>query len=183
MLKAFGDESHDPKSERIFAVAAWFGSEDEWDTVKSKWRDRAGGIVFHAADCESDCGVFAGRAHRDNLKLYADLVRILCESRLIGFGSALDLVAYRALFPDCPEDIPYYRCFRDVVLRCGEWAKCSIPQDLVHFTFDQRMESNYNADLLFKYMTDNTGWSASRYIDKTLSFASRIRLRTCWRGS
>ena len=141
MLQAFGDESHDPKNERLFAVAAWFGAEEDWNEIGARWKARLGNRIFHAADCESDRGEFSGNAHGENLTLYADLTKILCDSRLLGFGSAMDLAGYREFFPDALEDIPYFRCFRDVIVRCGTWARMSIPEDTLQFVFDQRVES------------------------------------------
>jgi hypothetical protein len=107
VLHVFGDESHDPKSERVFAVAALFGSEAQWDDLKGRWRNRLGDRIFHATDCESDHGVFAATSHAENQKLYADLTNILGESRLLGFGSAMDLAGYREFFPDALNDVPY----------------------------------------------------------------------------
>ena len=54
---------------------------------------------------------------------YADLTKALAGSKLLGFGSAMDLAGYLEFFGDAPADIPYYRCFRDVVCQCGKWAK------------------------------------------------------------
>src|SRR5262249_35227635 len=112
MLLAYGDESHDSRTERVFAVAALFGAVEQWDELTRRWAARIGDRVFHAADCESDHGAFKTSAHYDNQRLYADLTRILAESRLIGFGSAIDLVSHREFFPDVPKDVPYYRCFK-----------------------------------------------------------------------
>jgi hypothetical protein len=82
MLHVFGDESHKSKSERVFAVAALFGTEEQWDGLRRRWTARLGDKVFHAAECESDRGQFANSGHADNQKLYADLTRIVAESHL-----------------------------------------------------------------------------------------------------
>ena len=173
MLQVFGDESHDPKNERVFAVAALFGTEDQWGELRGRWKDRLGDRVFHATDCETDHGDFAESDHADNLKLYADLAKILAESRLLGFGSAMDLAGYHEFFGDAPDDIPYYRCFRDVVFQCGRWAKWAIPADEVEFHFDQRMESDYNAGLLYGHIASLTEWDCSLFLRKELKIASR----------
>ena len=59
MLSAFGDESFDEGKQRVFAVAALFGNQQTWDALELKWIARTGGVVFHAAECESDMGDFA----------------------------------------------------------------------------------------------------------------------------
>ena len=135
MLQVFGDESHDPKCERVFAAAALFGTEEQWGAFRAQWTDRLDGRVFHASDCETDHGEFVGTDHAENLKLYADLTKILAESKLLGFGSAMDLAAHSEFFAGTPADIPYYRCFRDVVFQCGKWAKWAIPADTAEFYF------------------------------------------------
>ena len=137
MLQVFGDESHDPKSERVFAVTALFGTEEQWNALRPPWTARLGGRIFHASDCETDHGEFADSPHGENLELYADLTRILASSKLLGFGSAMDLAGYNEFFGDAPADIPYYRCFRDVVWQCGKWARWAIPGDMAEFHFDR----------------------------------------------
>jgi|ERR1019366_2730081 hypothetical protein len=176
MLHVFGDESHDPKSERVFAVAALFGTEQHWDALRQRWQARLGGRIFHATDCETDHGEFANSDHAENLKLYADLTTILAESCLLGFGSAIDLAGYCEFFGDAPDDIPYYRCFRDVVHQCAQWTKWAVPPDEVEFHFDQRVESDYNAGVLFGYMASQSGWESSRYLKNGLKISSRTEV-------
>ena len=173
MLQVFGDESHDPKSERVFAAAALFGTEEEWAAFGERWTERLGGRVFHASDCETDHGEFAGTDHAENLKLYADLTKILAESKLLGFGSAMDLAAHSEFFAGTPADIPYYRCFRDVVFQCGKWAKWAIPTDTAEFYFDQRVESDYNAGVLYGHIASLPDWDCAPFLRTPLKIASR----------
>ena len=63
MLVAFGDESADEKTERVFTVAALLGRQSEWNSLEVKWRDRLDGRIFHAADCEH-CGRCSARRRR-----------------------------------------------------------------------------------------------------------------------
>ena len=60
MITVFGDESHDSKKQRAFAVAGVMGTQGQWDNLEIKWRKRLGDKLFHAADCESDRREFAG---------------------------------------------------------------------------------------------------------------------------
>src|ERR1035441_475806 len=173
MLQVYGDESHDPRMERVFAVAALFGTQARWDDLAIRWQDRLGDRVFHATDCETDHGEFARTDHADNLKLYADLTKILGESRLLGYGSAMDLAGHREFFPDVLDDAPYYKCFKDVVYQCGKWAKWSIPSDEVEFYFDQRLESDYNASVLYGHMASVAEVDCSPFLRKKLNIASR----------
>ena len=173
MLQVFGDESHDPKCERVFAAAALFGTEEQWGAVRAQWTDRLDGRVFHASDCETDHGEFVGTDHAENLKLYADLTKILAESKLLGFGSAMDLAAHSEFFAGTPADIPYYRCFRDVVFQCGKWAKWAIPADTAEIYFDQRVESDYNAGVLYGHIASLPDWDCAPFLRTPLKIASR----------
>jgi hypothetical protein len=175
VLLAYGDESHDPKNERVFAFAALFGSEQQWDTLRSKWSERLNGRVFHAADCESDQGEFSGNDHAANLRLFADLTRILAASGIIGHGSAMDLAGHREFFPDSPHEVPYYRCFKDVVYQCGKWAKWAIPSDTAQFHIDRRIETDYNARVLYGHMA-TMRWDCAPYLAKELEIISRSEI-------
>jgi hypothetical protein len=171
LLSVFGDESHDETAARVFAVAGLFGNDEQWGDLEKNWLTLTSGKVFHATECDTDQGAFAGIPHEENKKLYKGLTQVLCNSKIIGFGSAVDIAGHHEFFPDVPVDMPYYKCFRDVVYRCGKWTEWAIPQDRVKFTFDQRIESNYNAGLLYNYMATLPEWSG--YFDDEISFASR----------
>lgn len=175
MYAAFGDESHDEASERVYAVAGLFGDDNQWAALEDKWLQRTEGRVFHAADCETDHGVFSDRPHQENQKLYKDLTILLAESRLMGFGAALDMVAFQNVFVDHLEEIPYYKCFREVIVQLTKHAYRSIPRDRVKFTFDQRLEIQYNAAALYQYMAQlpESDWECAPLLFEELSFASR----------
>ena len=173
MLQVFGDESHDPKSERVFAVAAIFGTEEQWAAFRPAWIERLAGRVFHASDCETDHGEFASTSHAENLQLFADLTKMLAASKLLGFGSAMDLAGYLEFFGDAPADIPYYRCFRDVVWQCGKWAKWAIPADTAEFHFDQRVQSEYNAGVLYGHIATLPDWGCARFLRTALKTSTR----------
>lgn len=173
MLSVFGDESHDERNERVFAVAGLFGSEEEWERTKNLWLQRTGGRVFHAAQCEADRGNPEGNSRRENLRLFRDLTRIICDSRLLGFGSAVDVAGFRAVFPGTDPQVPYYMCFRDVVMYFADRAYHSLERQKVKFTFDRRSEVEFNAGVLYRFMVDLPEWKHSTFIFGEISFASR----------
>src|ERR1035437_1693861 len=37
MYSVFGDESHDEKRQRVFAVAGLFGSHEDWAQIEARW--------------------------------------------------------------------------------------------------------------------------------------------------
>jgi len=173
LYAVFGDESHDEAGARVFAVAGLFGSEDDWGHLSEKWLARTGGKVFHAAECESNNGSFFGSTNAENKRLYKDLIQVACASRLMGRAHAMDLVGWNKFFPNAEDEMPYLTCFRNVIQECGDLAFLSIPRANVKFTFDQRIETNYNARSLYSYMAKWENWSASSLLHEEISFASR----------
>jgi len=156
MLFAFGDESHDSTKERIFTVAGLLGDESQWASFREKWNSRLGGSVFHAADCDSGYGDFRGVSENERHRLHRDLTRIVAASGLIGYGHAIDLAGCRAVAPSVMQDfpdMPYYDCFLKTVIKLSDFAAHLVPRDRVAFTFDRRHQTQYNAGLLYQWMT------------------------------
>jgi|GEM_PF-300979 len=173
VLSAFGDESSDETHQRVFAVGALFGNQDQWDALEVKWRARTGDVDFHATECDSDKGVYASSPHADNKKLYKDLTVLLAESRLLGYGAAIDLIKQNEHMKDLLPESPYYRCFGEVVIHFAEQAFLSIPQEPVKFIFDRRLEIQYNATALYDYLAKLPEWEHHSYIHDEVGFASR----------
>jgi len=90
MLSVFADDSSDETQQRTVAVAGIIASEEEWNRLDRIWLERTGGIPFHATDCESDRGAYAGYCHLDNKNLYKDLATILARSDSWEWGAALE---------------------------------------------------------------------------------------------
>lgn len=174
MLSARGDESHDETKKRVFSVAGVIGREEEWDALEPTWRKRTNGKTFHATDCETDHGEYEGLNHKDNLKEYADLVKILCRrTKFMGYGVAVDLAAYHSIFPDLPEDQPYYLCFHNVVMYMCQLASLHIPPEIAEFTFHRNLEREYNATYLYDYLAKQPEWRFNPYIAEKVSFATQ----------
>jgi hypothetical protein len=156
MLWAFGDESHDSTKERIFTVAGLLGDEDQWASFRQAWNARLGGTVFHAADCDSGYGEFRGMPENERHRLHRDLTGLVAASGLIGYGHAIDLKGCRAVAPSVMQefpDMPYYDCFLKTVIKLSEFAAHFVPCRKVAFTFDRHRETQYNAGLLYWWMT------------------------------
>jgi hypothetical protein len=173
VLSAFGDESHDEKRVRVFAVAGLLGDEQEWNDLEVAWLARTEGKIFHAAECETDAGDFAGIAHATNQKLYADLAKLIARSKLIGHTAVVSLQEYRTAFPSDLSDEPYYWCFLDAVRALGEVGYLSVPQDHVEFTFDHNVEREYNATLLYEWIVNRSRWNLKSFLAAKISFACR----------
>ncbi|MGD0012398.1 MAG: hypothetical protein ABSE93_28140 [Terriglobia bacterium] len=170
LYATYGDESADEKAERVFAVGGIFGTQDEWDDLEGKWREKTKGIPFHAVDCECDQGDYAKTSHEENQKLYRDLTQLLCGTKLIGTSMVVDVQAHRRQFPGAD---PYYLCFSYVFVGCAELGYLSLPQGEVKFTFDNNVEKQPNATQLYGYMANQPEWKFHRYMESEVGFAVR----------
>lgn len=158
MYTVFGDESHDPKQERVFAVAGVLGTQEEWDDLEVKWRECLDGKVFHAADCQSGYGEFKNIPHEERERLYRHLVSLLANSFLSGYGAVMDLAAYRTIFPDAIDYVAYIHCFNKVIEFFAEKVHVLIPQGKVKFVFDNNDKIHYTATALFEIYSTNPRW-------------------------
>jgi len=168
MICAFGDESADETQQRTFAVAAIVASDDEWERLETAWKERNGEIPFHATDCESDQGAYAGRPHAENKALYKDLVSILAQGEAWGWGAVFDLGSYREIFPSVDQDMCYLRAFLEVLNFFNKFAETHF-KDVIKYTFDCRTKSNYSAGRIYDLMVNDP--SNSAMFDE-ISFAS-----------
>jgi hypothetical protein len=173
MYSVCGDESHDAKRERVFAIGGLFGSQEDFDAAEALWVATTKGKVFHAADCESDQGEFEGIPHQENLALYKNLTQILVNSKLCARGVGIDLAASHEYFPDILPESDYHKCLMEILIYFGELASISIPQQKVKFTFDQRFETDYSAAQLYHYLTNQPDWKLFPYYHDAIEFATR----------
>lgn len=158
MLFAYGDESSDETKQRVCAVAAVTGTEDDWKRLEEKWSARNGEIPFHAKDCDVNPGrkAYKNRTHEENKNLYRDLSVLLAESNLFGCGIAIDLAAQRKCFPDAPQ-FQYFRPFLQVLEFIKSHAKERA--EIAEVTFDSNPATDHNAGLLYAdFREDSPGW-------------------------
>ena len=127
--------------------------------------------MFHAADCESGYGDFRDMPELDRLQLHRDLTQLLANSALMGYGQAIDLAGCYRVIPsvlkDFP-DMPYYDCFLRAIKYLSDLAGAYVPRDRTQFTFDQHRTTQYNAGLLYDWL--------SQYRDnivETIAFGTR----------
>lgn len=176
-LKLFGDESADATKSRVFAVAGVIGSESEWTLAETAWTARTGGKPFHANVCESEFVRDPDRQkHKDNLRLYEELTRILAGSHLVGFASALALISHREYVPQVLADVAYYKCLTDVIGAAGRTARRfnerpSEEDDVrLEFTFDSRLQSDGAAGTVYKMLRNQREWAGIDTLDTKVSF-------------
>lgn len=176
MILVYGDESLDETGSRVCSVVAVVGTEEQWKATEFQWCERNGAIPFHAKDCESNRGDYApqlgedeGSKNGENKALYRDLISILAQSGLAGFASTVDISAQKAAFPEMPQNWTYPRALVDVI----EFMKTCAADigDIAVFTFDNRVESEFNATLVYKNLREETvAWNA--HLAPELSFGN-----------
>lgn len=173
MYSVFGDESSDQTRKRVFAVSGLFGSDDDWTVFRTKWTERTGGQIFHAAECDSDRGEYKKTSHQANKSLYKDLTKIIAESKLMGWGVAVSLLDYEQFFANALPDQPYHLCFHSVVTRLACLGGICLPPGLVTFTFDRNLETQYHARSLYQFMRRWDDWPFHKYMAQEISFGTR----------
>jgi hypothetical protein len=177
MLSVFGDDSADETKQRVFAIGAVIASESQWKALESRWIERTDGIPFHATDCDSDNGAYAESSHQENKTLYKDLITILAESEAWGYGAAVDLAGHREFFPGVPQEMDYHFCFTRVVNFLTRFTGERFAQT-VKFSFDNRIETNFNAGLIYSQAMADETFPYREYMHDEVSFlCSRKNLR------
>lgn len=161
----FGDESSDPERKKVFAVSGILASQEEWDIFESKWQERTGGKIIHATDLQSDRGDFKNIPHEVNEKLYRDLIGVIANSHLIGFGVVMDVEAYHTVYPGAPDYAPYVHCFRRVIEYFAKLGGGLIPQEKFDFKFHVNTGVQQTASDLFYEYQKRTDWEYSEYLN------------------
>ena len=176
-LKLYGDESADETKSRVFAVAGVTGTEDEWALAMREWLRRTRGKEFHANKCEFEFVRDPDpQKHKDNQKLYEDLTKILASSHLVGFAVALDLASHRELMPDSVPEMPYYKCFSDVLVHvartAGRFNAMRPDEEPVgfEFMFDSRKRSDGTAGQVFQMIRQSPEFRAREMFGPEVQF-------------
>ena len=177
-IKGFGDESADATKQQVFAVAAVFGTDDEWALAIREWLRRTRGLPFHATDCESQYANDSDpQKHKDALRLYYDLTQILARSHLVGFSVALNLDAYRRIIgTNVVADWAYYKALADVIGFAAMTARGfnehpEFAEDVrLEFTFDSRLESNGTAGTMYTMLASSSDWAETGIFDTKIQF-------------
>jgi hypothetical protein len=100
VLKAYLDESADGTSEHVFVVAGWLGHSGVWEKFIPRWCKRVlseGVERFHMTRCNSGHEEFHGWPDGRRNALIADLIALICEFELTGFGAGILLEDYRGV--------------------------------------------------------------------------------------
>lgn len=146
----------------MFAVAALIGQDSQWEAAVEEWLKITKGEEFHATEWES----------RHGSDCYYELARVIAASGLRGEGVAIDLMAFRASFPDSKTpDYAYHKYFIEVVERLITVSTEQGYKDL-KFTFDRR-QGQGTTGLLYNSITGQKEWADAFSFADQLSFSNR----------
>lgn len=174
ILHAYLDESYDGNS-RAFAIAGWLASARDWKEFSAKWRARIAreGIrSAHMSDCESGYAAFVSWSRERRFGLIQDLISIITESNIAGFGTAILVGDYQRILCECSgmqrrllgDGNPYHLSFQN----CIQDICCSIADmptsERVAFFFDRHPSFEFRAKESYDAVCS----------DMTLSYHSRL---------
>ena len=149
------------------------GTQQEWDALNVIWNNRTNGKPFHAAACEAGQDDYKGLPHQENLKLYADLIKIIVRTNMVGFAVIDDLKVHKNSFPKTPNQAPYHVCFQKVIIEFAKIGYLSIPQQKVKFTFDINSKTQASCVFLYDCLKKSNQWKFAKYITDEISFTDR----------
>ncbi len=174
MLIAYGDESSDGKRKRVYVVAVVFGTQGQWGALTTRWLERTGGVVFHATECEGGHGHYASNTPAENTSLYSDLVDILVESDLRGFGHGIDLYNQSQHMSMKFSEQDYHLGLREVLITVArEVHVVDKPARRVRFILDRKPEIKGAAECIYDYFVSTPEWLYNPALHETLDFSSR----------
>lgn len=172
MYCTYGDESRDETGKRVYAVVGVWGHQDDWDAIETPWKDRLGGRVFHAHKCEFGHEEFQDLKPGEGRAIIQDLTTLVVNSKLCGWGTAINVAEYRESFPYDFEDAPYLWGFGDVLRHVTELTSVALPREPVTgVTFDHNEPIEYNATLVYEWM--RVSKKLGCHLADKLSFACR----------
>ncbi len=157
-MKAFFDESGDDPREKVYVLAGWVATDQEWERFSAEWN---GVLAAHSIsyfkhnEAKGLKGEFAGKSGSESDKLLADLVEVICKYQLTGIICTFKHPLFERLLEGSriPREqlkkmayggytSPYYFCFHLVIPQLltylVEEAKVS---EKVDFVFDDRSDA------------------------------------------
>jgi len=113
-IKAFFDESHDSKRERLIVFASYYAAEQVWADFEQAWcklLSRHGLTDFHANECEHSRGQFKGWSRSDRDEVQREAIELICSAKVHGVACGLQLTTYNACLAEfkARRRIPRYR--------------------------------------------------------------------------
>jgi hypothetical protein len=164
MFTVYGDESSDGKQERVFAAAGVIGTQEIWDSLEPFWRERTGGVPYHATDCLAGRGAYKGWSKEKRYSLHNDLAGLIADFPIVGNAFAIDLGSFAEIMPELKKAEPFLYCFSHMV--AGACAiiggyntiqKTDEDRQRAKFVFHANNDK-YNAGYLYSVLAEMRRW-------------------------
>jgi len=178
VIRAYCDESY--KDKRVYVIGGYVGRRKTWESLARRWKARRlqdGVSCFHAADCESGWEEFEHLSKDERRELKADLIEIVNEHPVSGFGSAIlidDWHIVRESHPKGPDVLgqsPYFLCFQLVLSALAERFNEENPGVRTSLVFEEQEELSGRAKALYDDFKKLNSSYAPRLT--TLTYASK----------
>jgi hypothetical protein len=111
MITVYGDDSSDDQQKRSFAVAALVGKQEAWDSLELHWKEKIGGVQYHATDCLGGYGVYRGWSKTKRYSLHNDLTRLITAFPIVGHACVIDLPSFAEVFHGVTRTDRFLYCF------------------------------------------------------------------------
>jgi Protein of unknown function (DUF3800) len=178
MIRTYCDESY--KDKRVYVIGGYVARRKTWDVLARQWKARRlqdGISCFHAADCEGGWDEFERLSKDQRRELKTDLIAIVNQHPVSGFGSAIlieDWHKVRESHPKGPDVLgqsPYFLCLQLVLSALAERFNEENPGVRTSLVFEEQEEFSGRAKALYDDFKALNFSYASRLT--TLTYASK----------
>ncbi len=111
MITVYGDDSSDEQQKRVFTVAALVGRQEVWDSLEPYWKEKTGGVQYHATYCLAGSGAYRGWSKEKSYCLHNDLTRLIIEFPIVGQAFVMDLPSFAEVFHGVKRTDRFLYCF------------------------------------------------------------------------
>ncbi len=174
MLRAYFDDSSDPKRETFMVCGGAFGTSRSWDKAEIAWALRTESLErpFRSTDCECQQREFSKWDKPSCDKLITDLISILLRFEIGSYAAIVSVPDFRSVFPDAGEYDPYYLAFTDMVVSMAVLAEVtngllrqvtkqtglSFPDEKVLLWFEENEPVDVRCNQIYHQLKSSETW-------------------------
>jgi hypothetical protein len=111
MITVYGEDSSDGQQKRVFAVAALVAKQEVWDSLEPHWKEKTGGLQYHATDCLAGFGTYKEWSEEKRYLLHNDLTRLITDFPIVGCAYVMDLPSFVEVFHGVTRTNRFLHCF------------------------------------------------------------------------
>src|SRR5208282_2655323 len=183
MFSAYFDESGTHAGSPVLAVAGYMGFADKWARFEEKWervlKAYSVEVPFHMTDFENRQQGFKHLEGRTRNQFFTQLVRIISEAALFGFGAAVSLADYEKLVKGPVKNslgTPYTLCTQQCLLLVSRWMDEFLYEGQVAYFFEAGvLRASETAEVWQKIIKDDKERRRCKAL--SIRFASKRDLR------